>query len=137
FSLTLDGRDCATDDFNNNGIPDCWEIYYFGSIYTYSADSDPNGDGLTIRQEYLAGLDPTVPHYNFIELFSPAISSGGNFTLSVIAQMNRRYHVQASATLLPGSWTDLTNFVQVAPLQSIAVPPASNQPSLFYRVVFP
>jgi hypothetical protein len=137
FSFTMDGRDCSTDDFNNDGIPDCWEIYYFGSIYIYGPNSDPDGDGLTILQEYLAGIDPTKPHYNFIKLFSPPATPGGNFNLSSIAEMNRAYRVQASSTLLPGSWVDVTNFVQTDPLQLIVVPPQTNEPSLFYRVVYP
>ncbi len=43
-----------------NQVPDEWYVQYFGSL-DHSDDDDPDGDGLTNLQEYLAGTDPTNP----------------------------------------------------------------------------
>jgi hypothetical protein len=52
-------------DTNNNGIPDWWEKRYFG--YTgIDPAADPNGNGVSNRDEYLEGTDPTLNFYNGI-----------------------------------------------------------------------
>ena len=45
-------------DANGNGINDDWEVQYFGGIGA-NPDADPDGDGFTNSQEYLAGTNPT------------------------------------------------------------------------------
>jgi len=47
------------DDFNGNGVPDQWELQYFGATNVVTATSDHDGDGLRDVSEYLAGTDPT------------------------------------------------------------------------------
>ena len=44
-------------DANGNGIPDAWELAYFGHLVSGSGDSD--GDGVSDLQEYLDGTNPT------------------------------------------------------------------------------
>ena len=52
--------DTSFVDTNSNGIPDLWETQMFGiGSLNQSADGDPDGDGLSNLQEYLAGTDPT------------------------------------------------------------------------------
>jgi hypothetical protein len=49
---------CAhSQDTNNNGIPDSWEIQYLGNL-SYGASADPGGVGRTILQSYQQGLSP-------------------------------------------------------------------------------
>ena len=52
------------DDTNGDGLPDTWQIQYFGSISSPQASpgADPDGDGFSNLQEYLAGTDPTDAH---------------------------------------------------------------------------
>jgi hypothetical protein len=61
FAMGVDGRNCATDDFDGDGLPDCWELTYFPSIYSYGPNDDPDGDGVRNLDEYLEGTDPTNP----------------------------------------------------------------------------
>ncbi|HMP90980.1 MAG TPA: S8 family serine peptidase [Kiritimatiellia bacterium] len=49
------------DDTDGDGIPDAWEIFYFGSLTNVNATSDWDGDGFIDLHEYLAGTDPTDP----------------------------------------------------------------------------
>jgi hypothetical protein len=52
-----------TGDANNDGLPDSWQIRYFGSINNPNAapDATPAGDGVPNWLKYSLGLDPTVP----------------------------------------------------------------------------
>ena len=50
-------------DSDGDGIPDAWKIQYFGDIHhpDAGASEDPDLDGLTNMQEFLAGLHPFDP----------------------------------------------------------------------------
>jgi hypothetical protein len=54
--------DGAAADPNGNGIPDSWELYYFGG--QIDPNLDPDGDGLTTAQEIAAGSHPNGPAAN-------------------------------------------------------------------------
>jgi hypothetical protein len=137
FSFQMDGKDCATDDFNNDGLPDCWEIQYFGSIYTYGPNSDPDGDGLSNLQEFQLGTDPTKPDTSLNTLVLPGFTPDGNFGFSSLGVLFQQYRVQASSSLLPGTWIDVTNFIQLAPVQPVVVPRDTSTPTRYYRLVSP
>jgi len=49
----------TVEDGDNDGIPDSWEISYFGGLV--NAGDDPDMDGLTNLREYQMGLNPTDP----------------------------------------------------------------------------
>ena len=60
-----DQRDPLNDDgedFNNDGMPDIWEIKYGFSPITKETTFDKDGDGYSNIQEYLLGSDPTDPN---------------------------------------------------------------------------
>src|SRR6185312_6441414 len=44
-------------DSDGDGLPDAWETQYFGTL-AYGANDDPDHDGLSNYQEYIAGTDP-------------------------------------------------------------------------------
>ncbi len=70
---TLDFGDAAPfhyseySDRDGDGLPDWFEMYWFGKFLDFSTataanpDGDPDHDGLTNLQEYLAQSDPTKP----------------------------------------------------------------------------
>ncbi len=49
----------GTGDANGNGIPDWWEVLYFGGTTNISSLTDADHDGLTDYFECLAGTNPT------------------------------------------------------------------------------
>ncbi|MCX2783662.1 PQQ-binding-like beta-propeller repeat protein [Microbulbifer thermotolerans] len=56
--FSCDEGDEYTRDCDSDGLPDYWEILFFGSEDIESGDSDADGDGLSNREAFLAGLDP-------------------------------------------------------------------------------
>jgi uncharacterized Zn-binding protein involved in type VI secretion len=58
-SLFFWARDWTGIDDNNNGIPDWWEWAYFGTL-TLSSNTDYDGSGLTILQDYQQHIDPNI-----------------------------------------------------------------------------
>jgi hypothetical protein len=57
-TLTMDGRDAATDDEDGDGLADAWEAQYSGGA-GFNPNGDNDGDGLPNDFEYGLGLDPT------------------------------------------------------------------------------
>ena len=51
-------------DSDRDGLPDIWEMYYFGNL-TNTPAGDPDGDLLSNAYEFLHGTDPTV--YTFVD----------------------------------------------------------------------
>ena len=105
-----------------DGIPDSWRLVYFGTVSNIlsAAHADPDGDGASNWQEYIAGTDPldAASVFQFLPATPPA---GSSFTLQWSSVANKNYSLQSSsspgggwttiATNLPGNgqtlqWTD-------------------------------
>lgn len=52
--------DPSTFDGNGNGLPDAWELKYFGNL-NQTANGDFDGDGISNLDEYQSGTDPRDP----------------------------------------------------------------------------
>ena len=80
---TVFNFDLANADSDGNGLPDAWEIEYFGHIGN-DPNSSPDGNGYTLLQDYTAGLNPTNYYSQLVDghagIISPtlAIVSGDN-----------------------------------------------------------
>lgn len=58
YSLLVTGNVAGQPDADGDGIPDDWEIQYFGGATNALATADPDGDGADNLTEYIAGTDP-------------------------------------------------------------------------------
>jgi hypothetical protein len=89
-----------------DGLPIAWLLQNFGAT-NVNAGADPDGDGQSNLEEYLAGTDPNnAASVLKINAFSRAASS--NYTLlGWNAVATRCYAVQTRSDLSHGTWNDL------------------------------
>jgi hypothetical protein len=93
----------------HDGIPDAWRLLYFGTVSNAlsAANADPDGDGASNWQEYIAGTNPLDATSVF--KFGPSVlPAGSNFTLQWPSVVNRLYTVQSSSSL-GGGWTTIVS----------------------------
>jgi hypothetical protein len=93
---------------NGDGLPDWWELHYFGSVTNYTGADDPDTDQYTNLEEYQANTDPTnsASHpWNISGTISYAGPQTG--TIYVIACTSDTGWVAAQYTTnaTPGSYT--------------------------------
>ncbi|MCX6879064.1 MAG: putative Ig domain-containing protein [Verrucomicrobia bacterium] len=112
FTLTLDGRNAATDDSDNDGLPDAWERLYFANSLGYTGASDPDGDGSDNAAEWADGTNPNDPNSAKFTLTitsdhgtvtrSPALAKydkGSTVTLSLVPDVGYSFTRWVGATV--------------------------------------
>lgn len=100
--VTPDAKDTDLD-----GLPDDWEIRYFGSIDKYSWNDDPDGDGFDNLHEYLADTNPN-DKTSYLRLSAARYASGG-ISLHWTGGVEATQYLQRCVTLDGdgGTWTDI------------------------------
>jgi hypothetical protein len=95
-------------DTDGDRLPDVWEIAnQFSPNVGGDGTNDVDGDGLSNRQEYLAGTDPRDPlSYLKVERLTAGL---GLPTLEFRAASNKTYSILWKPSLDSGSWSVLTN----------------------------
>jgi hypothetical protein len=91
-------------DSDSDGLPDNWETNYFGSATAASPSADPDHDGMTNLQEYIAGTDPTDPA-SYLRLDEDLAAS--LVTLRFQAVATRTYVIEYKDGLSLPAWTRL------------------------------
>jgi hypothetical protein len=97
-------------DSDHNGLPDAWERQQFGHL-GLDPNADPDGDGMSNLQEYLAGTDPNDSDDNLrITTIQRGIVGNPNYvTLFWTAQPTRFYGIQLRSALDPGTpWMEFS-----------------------------
>jgi hypothetical protein len=137
-----------TGDANNDGLPDAWQIQYFGSITNPAAapNAMPAGDGIPNWLKYSLGVNPLVPGVavpggvvwaDGNKLGSPAgtntvqIYTAAEVAFNTVA--GKTYQIQEASSLSSG-WQNLgTPIVGTGNAMSYVTPTRQNVQQ-YYRV---
>lgn len=125
----------AGTDSNSNGLPDAWELTYFGTLGV-NPNADSDGDGMSNLQEYLAGTNPTDALSNLRIISISTLSFGSTANLTWTSVSNRSYYVQEKLNLTSPSWLD-SGLGAIPPdfgTTTTRTIVDTNAPNRFYRV---
>jgi hypothetical protein len=137
-----------TGDGNNDGLPDTWQVKYFGS--TTDPKAAPNysaaGDGIPNWLKYALGLDPTVKGIevpggmvwaNGTTLVNSATDTVQIFTAAEIAfntEVGKTYQIQAISSVGAG-WVNVGDPITGTGTAFSYLTPARSNVQQFYRVL--
>ena len=92
-------------DSDGNGLPDAWEILNFGHTGV-DPNGDSDGDGVSNRQEYLAGSNPNNPSDKLAITSFSASAGAKSVTVSWQSEATRRYYIETKQDLNSATWQD-------------------------------
>ena len=132
------GAASGTSDSDGDGMPDLWEQEHGTFVFVPDADDDPDGDGLSNREEYRAGTDPQDAN-NVLKLDEiKLIPDAGSLTLKFLALANRSYSILHKPGLDQPDWLKLIDVPAQPSDRAITV--TNGTPATktgFYRLVTP
>lgn len=129
------GRQELAPDSDHDGMPDAWELQYFGTL-SRDGTGDYDNDGVTDLREYLGGSDPANPLS--VPVFT-ATFNGSTCTLTLTVAAGRSYSVVYKNSLSDPTWIKLSDISPppVAGVVYITDYGTSSTPARFYRWVTP
>jgi len=130
------GQALGPIDTDGDGMPDDWEDANGTNRLVADADADPDDDGLTNWQEFLAGTHPNNSASNL--KFTNVIPVPAGITLEFQAASNHTYSVLASGTLAPIGWTKIIDVsAQATNRMVVHTDSFGTNTTRFYRLITP
>ncbi|HWQ90076.1 MAG TPA: lamin tail domain-containing protein, partial [Clostridia bacterium] len=120
-------------DFDADGMPDFWEMRNQTDPRLADGVLDPDHDGFTNFQEWLAGTNPWDAA-SF--LYLQAITAGSNMLLQFQAAPERSYTILTAPVPDAAIWFGVTNVSAAATNRLITVPQPA-EAAAFYRLITP
>jgi len=121
-------------DSDGDGLPDEWEMTYFGNLTTANATSDFDHDGQSDLKEYRAGTNPTNSASVFAFTQSSYSSQAGGLVLTWQSVAGKLYTLEQTTNLLGGGWQAvISNLTATPPVNTYTTPLAPSK-SLYYRM---
>ena len=124
----------AQGALDSNGLPIAWELQNFGQT-GIEPNADPDHDGMSNQQEYLAGTDPNNANSN-LKITDYLFASGGTSNaITWNSVTTRYYYVQKATSLNSPAWADSGLGLVTPNGTSTSLNfTDSNAPMRFYRV---
>jgi len=123
-------------DRDSDGLPDCWEMTYFGNDTNALPQNDDDGDGHDNEREYVAGTDPTnvLSVFRCVDLAhreapSPATIIRWN------SVSNRTYDILRSISPADHEWSFVANDLSSTPPENVYTDSVCDPKQSFYRVL--
>ena len=130
----------SNPDTDGDGMADAWELEHGLRIGVNDADLDPDGDGMTNLQEFIAGTDPQnrSSYLRIANVIAPG-SSATAASISFFGVAGHSYAIQFMDQLPPAEWHSLTNLPVLSSDQLITVldAQAPHQVRRYYRLQTP
>jgi subtilisin family serine protease len=121
-------------DTDGNGLPDWWELQYFGHLTGTDPNADADGDGASNLAEWIAGTDPQDP-ISCLRALIPSPKPTSGFVVQWPSVAGKTYRLERATNLVTGFDSVVrTNIVGTPPFNS--EPDAATLPggSRYYRV---
>lgn len=99
----LGGTSQTNPDSDGDGLPDTWENAHYGNLTTASGSTDTDGDGMTAREEYIAGTMPTNAQSVLSILSCNPLHSNGTL-VNWDAVTGRMYRLYWATNLYQPDW---------------------------------
>jgi hypothetical protein len=123
-------------DADGDGLPDAWELVHFGTL---SHDgSYVCANGLTARQNYIAGTDPNTPSSAFKLNLSltngqPSVSFIASSAQGTGYSGQSRYYSLESSTSLLGVYVGVAYYSNILGSDQLISYPIGSDPARFFR----
>ena len=123
-----------TVDADANGLPDWWELQYFGHLTGTSPSADPDQDGLNNLGEWLAGTNPTNAASR-LQLLVLSASNPNAVVLAWPSVAGKTYWIDRTTNLLAGFNSNVgTNLIATAPTNTLTDIAGLPGRARFYRI---
>lgn len=117
-------------DVDADQLPNEWETTFFGGETLARSADDPDADGASNVDEYIAGTHPGDGQDRFRS--SAVVAPGGMIRLETDGKTGRRYRLQRSTNLT--TWADVTERSPLSGDQRIDFEQPMETPGSFYRI---
>ena len=125
----------GTSDSDGDGMPDSWETLHGLIVGVNDAGGDPDRDGMTNLQEYLAGTDPQSAASKLSVTISIAPANAARLQFNAVANIS--YTLQQRPSLSSGSWLTLQSVPAAPSDRTVIVTNVPGTSTRFYRVTVP
>jgi hypothetical protein len=128
-------------DRDSDGLPDGWEIIHAMDPDRPDGDADPDNDGFSNRNEFLAGTDPRDPtdRLQLESLGGVLVPGGPAVVLGFSARSNRTYSVTVSSVAHGFGWTSVARVDAHTTNRYVAITngPLPSGTTRFFRLTTP
>jgi hypothetical protein len=121
-------------DYNFDGLDDVFQRKYFFPFTSTNAvpAADPDSDGMSNWQEYVAGTNPTN-EASLLQMES-VVQAGNGATVTWQSVTNRHYQVMGRTNLAVGTWQNVGSVFTPAGTHSSVLDSSATNAVRFYRV---